>query len=460
MLPSDPPRAVTDAAEPLRDVGELEEIFHTAEKPADAWRVGGEAEKFGVDAASGAPIGYDGERGVTRIFASLVHSHGWNPVRETPDGPLIALSRGEASVTLEPGAQLELSGAPLASVHLICAELRGHLAELREISSEMNLVWLGVGFHPLATQAELSWVPKHRYAIMREYLPTRGSGALDMMRRTATVQANYDYSSEEDAMRKLRVGLALSPLAHAMTANSPFCEGRLAGKKSVRGDVWLRMDPARSGLIPSLWKRPRARYRDYVEWALDAGMFLFKRGDQYIANTGQTFRDFMKNGYAGHRATQGDWRLHLQTLFPEVRLKSTLEVRACDSLPTDLACSVPALFAGVFYDERALAAAEEFVADWDYLAVERDRPGLVTRGLEADFLGRPAREWAEQLIELAESGLTRRGRLSGKGNPESIHLERLSHLVEAGRCPADVLVEGLSHDMPELRREIIARCHI
>ncbi len=385
------PLAASTAAddEPLSDPGELVETFHASEKPAEHWRVGGEAEKFGVDARTGAPIGYEGDRGVTRIFSALVEAHGWQPERETPDGPVIALSRGDASVTLEPGAQLELSGAPMSSVHLICTEMRGHLAELREISSEMNLVWLAVGFHPLAAQADLAWVPKQRYAIMREYLPTRGSGALDMMRRTATVQANYDYSSEEDAIRKLRVALKLSPLVHAMTANSPFYEGRLAGTKSVRGDVWMRMDPARSGLIPSLWKSGRAGYADYAEWALDAGMFLFKRGNQFIANTGQTFRDFMHNGYEGHRATKRDWKLHLQTLFPEVRLKTTIEIRCCDSLPTDFACGVPALFAGIYYDERALAEAEELVAPWDYESVQRARPELIKHGIEADLDGPP-----------------------------------------------------------------------
>lgn len=446
--------------EPLVDPDQLVEVFHAAEKPAELWRIGGEAEKFGVDARTGAPIGYEGDRGVIRIFGSLVEQHGWQPERETADGPIISLRRGEASVTLEPGAQLELSGAPMSSVHLICAEMRGHLAELRVISSEMNLVWLAVGFHPLATQAELPWVPKKRYAIMREYLPTRGSGALDMMRRTATVQANYDYGSEEDAIRKLRVALKLSPLVHAMTANSPFYEGKLAGTKSVRGDVWLRMDPARSGLIPLLWNKERAGYADYAEWALDAGMFLFKRGDRYIANTGQTFRDFMRNGFEGHYATMADWRLHLQTLFPEVRLKSTLEVRCADSLPTDYACGVPALFAGVFYDERALAQTEELVAPWDYESVQRARPGLVKLGIEAELMGRPARELAERVMDIARGGLERRGRLSGQSNTEAIHLERLGRLVEEGKSPADILTEGLKNEDPDLEREILARCQI
>lgn len=445
---------------PISSEDDLVEVFHSYEKPRQAWRVGGEAEKFGVDATTGEPISYEGPRGVTRVFESLMERHGWEPERETADGPVIALGRERASITLEPGAQLELSGAPLGNVHKICAEMHGHLDELREISSEMNLAWLGVGFHPLATQAALPWVPKKRYAIMREYLPTRGSGALDMMRRTATVQANYDYESEEDALRKLRVSLRLSPIIHAMTANSPFVEGRLAGMKSVRGDVWMRMDPDRSGLIPSLWQKERVGYRDYVQWALDAGMFLFKRGDQYIANTGQSFRSFWQNGFKGHRATLADWKLHLNTLFPEARLKSTIEVRCCDSLPTNLACSVPALFTGLLYDERALAEAEELSRALDYEGVMADRPALVRDGLDGRIGGRPARALAEKVLEIGMAGLERRKQLSPRGHTENVHLERLARLVEVGRCPADVLTEGLTNDDEDLRREILARCRI
>lgn len=460
MAPPATPDVADDGAALITDPGDLVEFFHQSQKPPELWRVGGEAEKFGVDARTGAPIGYEGDRGVTRIFAALTESHGWLPERETPDGPVISLRRGEASVTLEPGAQLELSGAPMSSVHLICTEMRGHLAELRDISSEMNLEWLGVGFHPLATQADLPWVPKRRYAIMREYLPTRGSGALDMMRRTATVQANFDYSSEEDALRKVKVALKLSPLIHAMTANAPFYEGRLAGTKSVRGDVWMRMDPSRSGLIPMLWDKPGVGYADYAEWALDAGMFLFKRGNNYIANTGQTFRDFLKNGFEGHRATKNDWKLHLQTLFPEVRLKSTIEVRCCDSVPVDLACALPAIVTGIFYDQRALAEAEDLVRSWDYASVARARPGLVKHGIEADLMGRPARELAERIMDIARGGLVRRGRLSGQGNTEASHLDRLSRLVEQGKSPADVITEGLTNDDVDLKNEILARCRV
>ena len=436
---------------------ELEDVFRRAETPESQWRIGTEAEKFGIDATTAAPLGYDGPRGVLRVLEALRASHGWVPLRESADGPIIALTREAASVTLEPGAQLELSGAPLADLHETEAEMRGHLRELSAISAELNLAWLAVGFHPLATQAELPWVPKKRYGIMREYLPTRGDGALDMMRRTATVQVNLDFGSESDALDKLRVALRISPIIQAMTANSPFYEGRLAERRSMRGQVWLRMDPERSGLIPALWNEGQLGYRDYVEWALDAGMFLFKRGDQIIANTGQSFRSFMRHGYHGHRATLDDWQLHLNTLFPEVRLKKTIEARACDSLPASLSGSIPALFTGILYDRRALEAAWELLAPYSYEQVMLARPDLVAHGLHGTLAGRPVQDLAERLFDIAASGLERRGRLDARGQDERVHLRRLGVLLQSGRTPADVLTEGLSDGDGDLAIELVAR---
>jgi glutamate--cysteine ligase len=442
---------------PIRDDEELLEVFRAAEKPPDAFRIGAEGEKFGVDAVTGAPLQYEGERGVLRIFSELQSRHGWEPERETEGGPVISLRRGGARVTLEPGAQLELSGAVLPDVHAICAEMRGHLRELRAISREMNLVWLGIGFQPFARQEDLPWVPKQRYSIMKRYLPARGKGALDMMRRTATVQANFDWSSEEDALRKLVMALRLSPLVNAMFANSPFEDGQLAGVKSRRGKVWLAMDPSRSGLIPSLWTKKRPSYRDYAEWALDAGMFLFKRGDHYIANTGQTFRSFLRDGFEGHRATRRDWKLHLSTLFPEARIKTTLEVRACDSQSTDLACAISALYAGLLYDPKALDQAEELAQSFSYEDVTAARPALLKDGLLASIAGRRARELAESALEIASAGLGRRARLSPSGKDERIHLARLSALTEKGRSPADVLTEGLDPNAPGFKASVLAR---
>ncbi len=444
---------------PLRDPSELYEVFHSAEKPESEWRIGAEAEKFAVHRESGAALPYEGERSVLSIFTEL-EAYGWQPERESASGPVIALRRGSASITLEPGSQLELSGAALPDVHQVHAETDEHFRELSPASQKLNLAWLGVGFHPIARQAELGWVPKQRYAIMREYLPGRGSGAHDMMRRTATVQANFDYSSESDAMHKLAVALRLSPILHAMTANAPFIERRVSEYKSFRGDVWLRMDPARSGLIERVWRAARPSYRDYVEWALDAGMFLFKRRGQVVANTGQTFRDFMVSGFGDERATLADWKLHLNTLFPEVRLKNTLELRACDSQQRPLLSAIVALMTGLLYDARALDQAWSLVEGFDFERVQRERPNLVRRGLDTTLCGQPLAELASKTLEIAGGGLARRARVDAAGRDERLYLEPLTALIERRLTPADVLTDGLDTQRELDASTLIARTEI
>ncbi len=449
--------ARSDAAVTIRSYDELLEPFYQAETPRHEWSIGGESERFGVDAQTGAPLPYAGPTGVAWILAELRRCHGWQPLRETETGPVIGLRRGRASVTLEPGAQVELSGAPMPSVHAVMAEMEEHLRELDDVCRSRPLAWLSTGFHPLAELDALPRVPKRRYSIMREYLPTRGSGALDMMWRTATVQANFDYSSEQDALRKLRVGLTLAPLVNAMLANSPLREGRLTGLRSSRGEVWLRVDPERSGLIPRLWQPRRLGYVDYVEWALDAGMFLFLRGDRVIANTGQTFRSFFHNGYLGHRPTRADWRLHLNTLFPEVRLKNTLEVRCADALPTRLAGALPALFTGIFYDERALEEAEQLLQSLDHETVSSARPRLVREGLGASIGAESAQRLAERIVDIAVGGLARRARLDETGADETVHLRPLVELLQQGRVPADLVSAPLPASPAARVAELVAR---
>jgi glutamate--cysteine ligase len=434
------PSSANDAR--VRAIDELEQIFHESEKPRSQHRIGAEAEKFGVFAETLTPLPYEGPRSVLAIFDRLRARHGWSPVSEAEGSPVIALERGSASITLEPGCQLELSGAPWGDVHAIQSEFVGHFAELAGISSELDLRWWSVGYHPTAKPSELMWVPKQRYAIMREYLPTRGRRGRDMMQRTSTVQANFDYSSEEDAMRKLAVMAKLAPVLSAMCANAPFAEGRVSNLKSERLDVWLHMDPSRSGLIDRLWASERPRYRDYVEWALDAGMFLIKRGDRLVLNTGQTFRDFLANGFEGEHATQGDWARHLATLFPDARLKSTLEVRTCDALPESLTMAVPALFTGLLYDDAALAEAEGLARRVPLEAATQSRGQVPRVGLEGHLGDRPLRAIAEHLIEISRGGLGRRARLNERGEDESIYLRPLAALVAAGKTPADELRAG------------------
>jgi glutamate--cysteine ligase len=440
---------------PIKSHDDLLSVFALAHKPREAWRIGPEFEKFGIYEDSLAPIPYEGKRGVLRIFESLVEGHGWAPEHEYDGGPIIALTRGGGSITLEPGGQLELSGAAVSDVHKVCGEFRGHLTEITSVSKELGIRWLGLGFHPFARRDEFSWVPKSRYPIMREYLPTRGSHAIDMMLRTSTVQANYDFENERDAMRKMRAALALSPVTTAMFANSPWLEGKPHGGVTYRARVWLDVDPDRSGLLPKLWAKG-ARYDDYVEWALDVPMFMFKREGRAVINTGQTFRSFWKSGFEGHHALMSDWKTHLNTLFPEVRLKNTIEIRGADAQMTPMRCALPALWTGIFYDARALDEAEALTADWSYEEVAALRPELWRLGLRSPFRGATLVKIAERVMEIAEGGLERRAVKSPSGKDERVHLARLKALITHGHSPADDLLAETA-GVPDLRRAIVEK---
>jgi len=449
----------------LASTEDLLAIFRGAEKPRAQFRVGAEAEKFGVDAKTGAPISYGGDKGISRILQDLVVRHGWRGESEYEGGPTLALVKDRqanglpnANVTLEPGSQLELSGAPMVDVHAIHEEMAEHLAQIAPISAELGLVWLGLGFHPLARQEDLDWVPKLRYGIMREYLPTRGKYGLDMMRRTSTVQANFDYSSEADALRKLRVSSKLAPVTTAVFANSPFVEGALTGEVSRRARVWLDVDPDRTGLLPFCFA-PDAGFGGYVDWALDCPMFLFKRDGKPVDNRGQTFRDFLAHGFGGHRATASDWEMHLNTLFPEVRLKRTIEIRGADSLPLRYFAALPALWTGILYDDQALAEAEALVADYQVAELDEVRQRVPADGLRTPFRGRPLAAVAERVVDIARGGLVRRAIKDAAGKDESVHLDAISRLVARAECPAAELrarVAGAS----DLRAAILEHARV
>lgn len=426
---------------------DLHRPFVEAFKPATEWRVGIEAERFGVMTASGRPIHYDGEAGVLSLFRDLIGRSGWAAESEVAGGPVIALSRSNAAITLEPGSQLELSGAPHRSLHDLAAEVAEHARELRDVSAPMGVSWLGLGFHPLARQDDLGWVPKVRYGIMRVYLASRGTQALEMMRRTATVQANFDYADEQDALRKLRVALRLSPVVSCIFANSPFVEGRLFGGKSRRMMVWLDVDPDRQGLLPRLWEAD-ACLHDYIEWALDVPMFLFKRRGAFIQNTGQSFRSFMADGFQGHHATAADWAMHLNTLFPEVRLKRTLEVRGADSVPARWMPALPALWTGLLYDDVALEQAEALTSSWTFEQMQALRECGAMHALDAEFRGGRLSKVAETVMKIARDGLARRRVLDASQRDETILLDDIAALVGQGRTPADELIDRVDPSRP------------
>ncbi len=431
----------------VRTVDDLMQPFFEAHKARSQWRVGTESEKFGIEGQEHTPISFSGPRGAQQILRDLAARYGWQEERETAQGELLALRRDDASITLEPGSQLELSGAPKDSIHATAAEVEQHQRELKAVSEPLDIRWLGLGFHPFAKQEQLSWVPKLRYRVMREYLPTRGSMALDMMRRTCTVQANLDFDSEADAMCKLRLSLKLQPLVTAMFGNSPWEEGSASRDQVRRARVWLNMDPDRSGLLPFAWNEG-ATYHDYVRWAMQAPMFLIRRGDQIIANTGQPFGDFMQRGFEGHEATGGDWETHLNTLFPEVRLKKTLEVRGADGQSAQLIPALPALWKGLLYNDNAQAKAEALAEPIALDAMPELREAIARGGLQTNYQHKPLSDWALRLLNIATEGLEQLGCLNEQGEDESIYLEPLRKRLEQGQSPAHHLLAQIDPTQP------------
>jgi glutamate--cysteine ligase len=415
-------------------------------------KIGLEAEKFGLK-RDGAPLVYEDVRAMLDELASRF---GWTRYYEREGGPLLALERDGASITLEPGSQLELSGAPFEDLHAVASEVEQHRAELAALESARGVRWLAMGFHPSASDHELDWVPKARYPIMRAYLPTRGARGLEMMRRTATVQANFDFSSEADAIKKLQTSLALAPIAQAIFANSPLRERRLIEYATWRGAVWLDVDPDRTGLLPELW-RPDASIGDYVRWALQIPMFVVKRGERFIPATHLTFEQYLRDGLEGTRATLADWETHLNTLFPEVRLKRTLEVRSADCVPPRLGNALPALFTGILYDREALDAAHALLVPLGHDVFARARPEIARHALAARLGDQRVGDVARRVMAIARAGLARRARLDQTGRDETIYLDPVLELVEAGKCVGQALLEWYRPSEDETLDELSSR---
>ena len=421
-------------------------------KPKSDFRVGAEHEKFGYRKGSLAPVPYDGENGVFALLTGLKR-FGWTGVFEDrPDGgqSLIGLERPSATgkgpgpnISLEPGGQFELSGAPLQTMHDICKETGDHLREVREVADELGLGFIGLGFTPNLTRADIPIMPKGRYGIMRAYMPKVGGMGLDMMFRTCTVQANLDFSSEADMIAKFRMSLALQPIATALFANSPFVEGKPTGWLSSRARVWTDTDPDRTGLLDFVFEDGFG-FETYVEYALDVPMYFAKRNGLYVDLSGQSFRKFMAgelDAAPGDRATLKDWNDHLTTLFPEVRLKTYLEMRGADSGPWDRICALPALWTGVFYDDAALAAAWDLAKDWTAEQRHQLRVDAARLGLKAVIAGRSLQDVAKDFIAISKEGLKRRAALSGGLVDETGYLAPLEEIADSGMTPADRLLE-------------------
>jgi glutamate--cysteine ligase len=407
-------------------------------KPEQAFRVGAEHEKIPFYVGDDAPVPYEGPRGIGALLAGMQARLGWDPIED--DGALIGLfdPAGGGAISLEPGGQFELSGAPQSSVHEVADELAAHLTAAHEVAGGLGIGFLSLGMSPKWTLAETPVMPKSRYRIMTRYMPEVGTRGLDMMYRTATVQANLDFSSETDMVAKLRVGLALQPVITALFANSPFTEGRLNGFLSARSEIWRHTDAARSGMLPFAFEAGMG-FERYVDYALDVPMYFVKRGSVYHDVAGASFRDLLDGRLAalpGERARVSDWANHLSTIFPEVRLKRYLEMRGADVGPPDRIAALSALMVGLYYDSEALAGAGELTRGWSAAERQKARDDAPRLALAARIGGRGLREVARDALSLARGGLKRRARLDKIGLDETRYLDPLDAIVAEGRAPA------------------------
>ena len=426
---------------PIESRADLISVFSKGEKAKERWRIGTEHEKFVYRLADHRAPSYDEPGGIHDLLMALTR-FGWEPVME--GDKVIALAGSDGTVSLEPAGQLELSGAAVENLHQTCAETGRHLRQVKEVGAELGLGFLGLGLWPDKTREELPIMPKGRYAIMLRHMPRVGSMGLDMMLRTCTIQTNLDYSSEADMVKKFRVSLALQPLGTALFANSPFLEGKPNGYQSYRSHIWTDTDPARTGMLPFVFEDGFG-YERYADYMLNVPMYFVYRDGKYIDAAGKNFLDFLDGNldvYPGQKPTISDWNDHLSTAFPEVRLKSFLEMRGSDGGPWNKICALPALWVGLLYDQSALDAAWDLVKHWTIEDHQRLRDAVPKQGLNAKLPdGRTLNDLAKQVLDIAAAGLTARGQINSMGDNESGFLNPLRQIVESGKSPAQLLLE-------------------
>ncbi len=428
---------------PITDHAQLGDYLASGCKPKEDWRIGTEHEKFGYCKDTLKPLPYDGDRSIRAVLEGLRDRYGWEPVHEGPY--LIGLSKQGASVSLEPGGALELSGAPLQTIHQTCDEVNEHLKEVKSISDEIGVGFIGLGAAPIWRHDEMPLMPKGRYKLMDDYMKKVGTMGTTMMRRTCTVQVNLDYGSEADMVQKLRVALALQPVATALFANSPFFEGKPNGHKSWRSRVWRNLDADRTGMLPFVFQEGFG-FEAWVDYALDVPMYFVYRDGQYINALGQSFRDFLRGelpALPGEIPTLSDWADHLTTLFPEARIKKFIEMRGADGGPWRRLCALPAFWVGLLYNQTALDAAWDLVKDWDNMTREDLRVAASQYGLHAKVGDIDMHALAKQVLNISEAGLKARA-APGVGGllPDETHfLNALKDSVDVGKVPADELLD-------------------
>ncbi len=428
---------------PIKSRDELVAWFEQGIKPRSQFRIGTEHEKFAFTLRDHAPVPYEGTRGIRALLEGMQLLLGWEPITDGPNIIGLFDVTGGGAISLEPGGQFELSGAPLQTVHQTCAELMAHVAQLREVAQPLGIGFLGLGMAPTWTRAQMPTMPKGRYRIMTNYMPKVGKLGLDMMYRTCTVQTNLDFASEADMVKKLRVSLALQPVATALFANSPFTEGQPNGFLSFRSEIWRDTDRDRSGMLPWAFE-PGMGFERWADYALDVPMYFVKRGDEYIDVAGQSFRDLLAGalpGLPGERATVSDGANHVSTIFPEVRLKRYLEMRGADGGPLRSLPALPAFWVGLLYDETSLDAAWDLIKGWTASERQALRDEVPRLGLRATIRGRSLLSVAQECLGFAAAGLGRRQQFNAKGEDETRYLAPLFDVVRDGRSPAEVLLE-------------------
>jgi len=420
---------------PISSARQLADWFAAGSKPRAAWRIGTEHEKFGFRRSDLSPPAY--EPGGIRAILEGLQGKGWEPILD--DGKVIGLKRDGASVSLEPGGQFELSGAPVSDLHATRVELAEHFRELHEVAGPMGIGFAPLGFHPLAAREAMPWMPKSRYAIMRAYMPRVGRMGLDMMLRTCTVQVNLDFGDEADMVEKLRVSLALQPVATALFANSPFAEGRPNGYRTLRGKVWTETDPDRTG-IPAVVFEEGFGFERFADWILDVPMYFVMRDGKFIDAAGASFRAFLRSGLnslPGERATMGDFADHVTTVFTDVRLKRFLEMRGADAGNAAMLLALPAFWVGLLYEDSAQKAAAALIRGWSVAEMRGLREAVPQQGLAAPFRGGTARELAREAVAIAADGLRARGL------GEEAYLAPLEEIVASGKTQADRWLQRL-----------------
>ncbi|OWU85451.1 glutamate--cysteine ligase [Oceanicola sp. 22II-s10i] len=433
---------------PIERHEQLAEYMASGCKPKDEWRIGTEHEKFGYCKDTLKPIPYDGPRSIKAVLEGLRDGHGWTPIEE--GGNLIGLTKDGANVSLEPGGQLELSGAPLENIHQTCDEVNEHLRDVKDIADKVGVGFIGLGAAPVWSHDDMPLMPKGRYKLMDSYMQQVGTTGRIMMRRTCTVQVNLDFSSEADMVQKMRVAIALQPVATALFANSPFLDGQKNGFKSYRSRVWRSLDDARTGMVPFVFDEGFG-FERWVQYALDVPMYFVYRDGKYIDALGQSFRDFLKGelpALPGETPTLSDWADHLTTLFPEARIKKYMEMRGADGGPWRRLCALPAFWVGLMYDQSSLDAAWNLVKGWDAETREALRVAASEQALQAKVGKIDMLDLAREVVALSDAGLKARARPGAGGLvPDETHfLNALKESVESGKVPADELIEKYDGD--------------